>query len=89
LGMSRGELVEIPIHAVLQMEERGVTEFEVLEALRQAAWTLADRGRWQCRQDFDYGQERSGVYYRTKQVHPIFVEDGGRIVVVTVLAYYF
>ncbi len=43
----------------------------------------------ECRQDFSFGAVWNGRYYNTKQVRPIFVEEGGEIVVVTVYAYYF
>ena len=36
----------------------------------------------------EFGKEWNGVFYRTKQVRPIFVEEPAEIVVVTVYVYY-
>jgi len=41
------------------------------------------------RKDFPYGKQWNGVFYGTKQVRPIFVEEAEEIVVVTVYVYYF
>jgi hypothetical protein len=39
--------------------------------------------------DFPFGKEWNGKTYRTKQVRPIFVEEAGEILVVTVYTYFF
>ncbi len=76
-------------HAYSQLDRRGVTEAEVLQAIRSAPWQPAERGRLECRMNFSYGREWNGKVYGTKQVRPIFVEEPDEIVVVTVYAYYF
>jgi len=62
---------------------------EVIETIRTSPWQPAELGRLECRQDFFYGREWNGKFYETKQVRPIFVEEAGEIVVVTVYSYYF
>jgi len=39
--------------------------------------------------EFSLRQEWNGKVYATKQVRPIFVEEAGEIVVITVYTYYF
>jgi len=46
-------------------------------------------GRLDCRKNFPYGKEWNGKVYAIKQVRPIFVEEPGEIVVITVYTYYF
>ena len=76
-------------HAHNQLARRGVSEDEVVEAVRTSPWQPAELGRLECRKDLPYGQEWNGKLYRTKQVRPIFVEEADEIVVVTVYSYYF
>jgi hypothetical protein len=52
-------------------------------------WGATELGRLDCRKDFPYGKEWNGKGYATKQVRPVFVEEGGQIVVITVYTYYF
>ena len=76
-------------HAREAIGSRGATEQEVVDALRQAPWEPAERGRMQCRKDFVFGRDWNGRTYGTKQVRPIFVVEADEIVVVTVYVYYF
>jgi hypothetical protein len=61
---------------------------EVEEAIRTCAWGAAELGRLDCRKDFAYGREWNGKVYATKQVRPVFVDEPGEIVVITVYTYY-
>lgn len=76
-------------HARHQLARRGVSEDEVIEAIRMSQWQSAESGRLECRKDFSYGQVWNGRFYATKQVRPIFVDEVEEIVVVTVYSYYF
>ena len=76
-------------HARGQLARRGVSEDEMIEAIRTSSWQPAELGRLECRKDFPYGREWNGKFYKTKQVRPIFVEEADEIVVVTVYSYYF
>jgi hypothetical protein len=81
--------IRLSDHAKGNLAFRGTTEAEVAETIRTATWQSAKRGRLECRRDFLYGKEWNGKTYATKQVRPIFVEEPGDIVVVTVYVYYF
>ncbi len=61
----------------------------MIEAIRTTGWQLAEQGRLECRKSYPYGRRWNGVYYGTKQVRPIFVDEPQGIVVVTVYAYFF
>ena len=81
--------VRLSGHALGQLVRRGVSEAEVIEAIRSSAWQPAELGRLECRKDFPYEREWNNKLYATKQVQPIFVEEADEIVVVTVYSYYF
>jgi len=66
-----------------------VTEEEVGEAVRTGPWGPAELGRLECRKDYRFEAVWNGVWYRTRQVRHIFVEEADEIVVVTVYVYYF
>ena len=70
------------------MAFRGATEDEITAAIRGAAWQPAERGRAECRMEFDFGREWNGRPYAKKQVRPVFVEEADAVVVVTVYVYY-
>ena len=76
-------------HAQRQLAFRGCSAEEIIEAIQAGAWEQAELGRLQCRKNFAFRRQWNGVWYATKQVRPIFVEDPGEIVVVTVYVYYF
>jgi hypothetical protein len=75
-------------HALDYANQRGFTPAEVDEAIRTSSWNPAELGRLDCRKDFSYGKEWNGRLYATKQVRPVFVEEAGEIVVITVYTYY-
>ena len=81
--------VRLTFHARQKMLERGTTEDEVVESVQSASWEQADLGRLQCFMDFSFDALWYGHHYQTKQVNPIFVEEGTDIVIVTVYVYYF
>jgi hypothetical protein len=76
-------------HASQQLQFRGATEAEMVDAIRTSSWHPAENGRLECRKDFPFDAEWNGRHYATKQVRPIFVEETNEIVVVTVYVYYF
>jgi hypothetical protein len=71
------------------VSKRGFTVAEVEDAIHTTPWRVAELGRLDCRKDFPYGKEWNGKVYPTKQVRPVFVEETGEIVVITVYTYYF
>ena len=65
-----------------------IADFGKEETIRTSPWMPAELGRLDCRRNFPYGKEWNGKVYATKQVRPIFVEEVGEIVVITVYTYY-
>lgn len=86
-GPAEGKSIVISNHAREQVASRGVSDIEVVEAIRSAAWETAGRGRMECRLNRPFASEWNGKH-ATKQVRPIFVNEPAEIVVVTVYAYY-
>jgi hypothetical protein len=76
-------------HALAQMPDRGVSREEVEEAIRFGERVAAKRGLVALRKNFQFRSDWKGRYYEVKQVMPIVAEESGRIVVVTVYAFYF
>lgn len=76
-------------HALGYVARRGFSVAEVEETIHTSAWEPAELGRLQCQKDFPFGKQWNNVYYGTKRVRPIFVEEPHEIVVVTVYTFYF
>ena len=81
--------IRLSNHALRYVSKRGFTVAEVEDAIRTSPWGAAELGRLDCQKDFAYGKEWNGKVYATKQVRPVFVEEVGQIVVITVYTYYF
>jgi hypothetical protein len=81
--------IRLSSHAREQLLFRGATEEEVIETVRTSQWQPAELGRLQCKKDFPHKQEWNKMYYNTKQVRPIFVEEETEIVIITVYSYFF
>ena len=81
--------IRLSDHASRYGAKRGFTVAEVEEAIRTSPWNAAELGRLECQKDFSYGKEWNGKVYATKQIRPVFVEEAGQIVVITVYTYYF
>jgi len=45
--------------------------------------------RIECRKKIHFGNEWNKKYYQKKVVRPIFIEESGEIVVITVYTYFF
>jgi hypothetical protein len=80
--------IRLSQHAKEQAEYRGCSEEEIREAIKASPWDKAELGRLQCRKDFTFNEIWNNKKYKTKQVKPIFIEEKGEIVVVTVYVYY-
>ena len=81
--------IRLSEHAQRQLRSRGTTIEEVVEAIRTQPWQPAELGKLECRKDFVYNVTWNQRQYATKQVLPVFVDEPGEIVVVTVYVYYF
>lgn len=84
------KLIRFSQHAYHRMRLRGATETEVSKAIQSGAWQPAQRGKFQVRKTFAFGQPSpvSQQIYAFKTVHVIFADEPDRIVVITVLVYY-
>ena len=76
-------------HAREQLFRRGVSELEVMDAIRTSPWEMAQGVRNECKKDFAFAGLWNGKPYTTKQVRPVFVDEPEEIVVITVYSYYF
>ena len=81
--------VRLSKHAREQCLERGVSEQEVCETIRNGTWEAAKKNRIICKQNFQYNDYWHDSFYPIKQVAPVFVEETDEIVDITVYSYYF
>ena len=81
--------IRFSFHALSQLRFRGASQDEIIDAIRTSPWSPADLGRLDCRKDFIFNNTWNGRSYNTKQVRPVFTEEPGEIVVITVYVYYF
>lgn len=81
--------IEVTDHAKMQMVERGISQEEVFKTIESGSVGPAKYGRKSFRANFTYQKEWQGKFYRTKQVKVIGAEEKEKLVVVTVISYYF
>lgn len=81
--------VRLSAHALGYLDRRGFTQAEVEDTIRTASWRPARGGRLEALKDFSYNTVWNGVFYATKRVRTIFVDNPAEIVVVTVYTYFF
>lgn len=75
-------------HATEQLSDRGATQKEVEQAIREGEEIPAKKGRRAFRKNFSFQSEWKGKFYEIKQVMPIVIEEPERWVVVTVYVFY-
>lgn len=71
------------------MADRGVTAWQVEQAVSNGERVEAMGGRVAFSKNFPYGDEWKGKQYAVKRVQVIAAQRGDDLVVVTVYAYYF
>lgn len=81
--------IEFSRHAREQMAERGASEAEVIETIRNGERVPAKRGRQGYRKNFQYNRRWGGRTYAIKQVLAIVAEETDTLIVVTVYTFYF
>ena len=81
--------IRLTQHAQLQAQDRGASETEVIQAIRQGTREPAKHGRQLFRYNFSFGQTWQGRPYAIKQVAPVVKEEDAEIVVITVYTFYF
>ena len=67
----------------------GANELDVVNAIRTGEKEPAQRNLEMYRLNVEYHREWDGKFYPVQQVAPIVAEEENRIVVVTVLTFYF
>jgi len=81
--------IRFSAHSSEQLFFRGTSEEEVIETINTASWQSAEMERIECRKKIHFGNEWNKKYYQKKVVRPIFIEESGEIVVITVYTYFF
>ena len=81
--------IRLTAHARLQCTERGASEDEVVQAIREGTREPAKKGRLLCRYNFPFGKTWQRTTYAVKQVAPVIFEAQDEIIVVTVYTFYF
>jgi len=81
--------VRLTAHAQQQRVERGCTEEEVRNAVREGTREPAKHGRLLCRYNFRYNALWQGKHYPIKQVAPVIAEEPNETVVITVYTFCF
>jgi len=76
-------------HATERLKERGVSRKEVEYTIAYGEKISVKKGREGYRKNFKYENIWKGRYYKIKQVIVIGREEKGKIVVITVYAFYF
>ena len=71
------------------MAERGASEAEVEQAIREGESEPARQGRLMYKLNFEYNAGWGGRHYAVKQVAPVVAEEPQETVVVTVYVFYF
>lgn len=61
-------------HARTKMADRGVSEEDVVKAIRIGRRESARRGLWQYRLNLEFRGEWAGKYYGMRQVMPVVAE---------------
>jgi hypothetical protein len=81
--------IRLTSHARLQCTERGATEDEVAQTVREGTREPAKLGRTLCRFSFAFNRTWQGNWYAVKQVGPVIKETDVEIIVITVYVFYF
>lgn len=71
------------------MAARGVSESDVVAAIRGGSREPAQRRLWLYRLNLEYQRDWSGSWYAIQQVAPVVDDEPYRLVVVTVYAFYY
>jgi hypothetical protein len=76
-------------HALARLEERGITQAEVISTVESGEKLGAKRGTIAFRKNFPFASEWKNRYYEIKQVMPIVMEKGDSFIIITAYAFYF
>ena len=76
-------------HARVKMSDRGASETEVVEAIKEGSFEPTRKARLLFRKNFPFANNWRGKKYSVKQVALVIAEEKDRLIVVTVYVYYF
>lgn len=76
-------------HAKERLNERGVSEQEVITTVEQGETFPAKFGRTGFRRNFSFNGTWRGKYYQTKQIEAYAVKENDDWLVITLIARYF
>jgi len=82
-------IVRLDPHAIEKMEERGVTQEEVVGTVERGEDFPAKLGRTGFRRNFEYNDVWNGKWYGTKQVEAFAVREDDGWLVITVISKFF
>lgn len=80
--------IKIDPHTLERAKERGVTEDEIKDVLQNGFPVQAKHGRMSKFKVFPFERERLHRYYEEKKVEVIYTADQGKIITITVYAFY-
>lgn len=80
--------VRLHPHARMRLAERGASEAEVIETVREGERFPAKFGRTGFRRDFAFHGTWRGRNYSVKQVEAFAVEDTSWLVITVIVRYY-
>ncbi|MFH1762990.1 MAG: hypothetical protein ABIF09_02255 [Gemmatimonadota bacterium] len=87
--VSRIKPIEFSDHTREKMLDRGATEDEIVHAIRSGSVEPTRKGRMMFRKNLEFNSQWQGKFYPVKHVVPVVAEESERLIVVTVLVYYF
>jgi len=87
--VDREKRVFFSAHARAKMSDRGASEEEVVEAIKEGSFEPARKARLLFRKNFSFGKSWRGKRYSVKQVAPVIAEEKDKLIVITVYVYYF
>jgi hypothetical protein len=81
-------MIQIDPHTLARAEERGASLSEIKEVLKSGKEETAKEKRRRKSKVFLFQKERNGRFYEQKKIDVIFVEEGNKLVTITVYVFY-
>lgn len=80
--------IEIEPHTLLRARERGATEDEIIDTIKNGITIIGKKGRNGKSKVFEFNQSRNGKYYNQKKLEVLYVIELDLIITVTVYVFY-
>jgi len=80
--------IKIEPHTLIRANERGATEDEIIDTIKNGFDIIGKKGRLGKSKVFEYKKERNGKYYDEKKLEVFYVIESDLIITVTVYVYY-